>query len=54
MRNPHHTNEPNVPTSARDANPNDGLFTLSLDQYLRDFALQQVALVRNTPAPAGP
>lgn len=54
MRNPHHTNEPNLPTSLSDANTEDGVFQMSLDQYLRSFALQEVATVTSTPAPAPP
>jgi len=49
LRNPHHTNEPNLPTSGADADSEDGVFTMSLDQYLRSFALQEVARVKDTP-----
>lgn len=49
MRNPHHTNEPNLPTSQVDSNTEDGLFSMTLDQYLRSFALQEIGEVRDTP-----
>jgi hypothetical protein len=49
LRNPHHGNEPNLPTSNVDSNTDDGLFTMTLDQYLRSFALEQIARVQDTP-----
>lgn len=49
LQNPHHTNEPNLPTSQTDANSEDGLFSLSLDQYLRSFADQRIGEMKDTP-----
>jgi hypothetical protein len=45
LRNPHHGNEPNLPTTAQDAAPDDGVFTLTLGQYLRDFGHENLATV---------
>jgi Domain of unknown function (DUF4157) len=49
LRNPHHGNEPNLPTSTPDGNTEDGLFSMNLDQYLRSFSLQQVGRAKDTP-----
>jgi len=48
LQNPHHTNEPNLRSSLQDGQ-DDGQFRLTLDNYLRSFALQQTARVSDTP-----
>ena len=49
LRNPHHTNEPNLQSSIIDHNPEDGIFTMTLDQYLRSVSLQEIGEVQGTP-----
>jgi hypothetical protein len=44
-QNPHHGNEPDQHGTGAEGNPNDGVFTLSLEQYLRNFAETQQAKV---------
>ena len=48
LRNPHQTNEPNLPSSMVDHNTEDGIFKMSLDAYLRAFSAQEMAHVKDT------
>jgi hypothetical protein len=51
LRNPHHSNEPNLPSSMVDSDSEDGLFNMSLDSYLRAFGRHTIGRVNDTPAP---
>ena len=48
LRNPHHTNEPNLPSSMVDSDVNDGVFSMTLDAYLRAFSANEIAQVHDT------
>ncbi len=48
LRNPHHTNEPNLPSSMVDSNTEDGVFRMTLDGYLRAFGGHEIGQVKDT------
>jgi len=48
LRNPHHTNEPNLPASMVDQDSEDGVFRMSLDAYLRAFDTEHIGRVKDT------
>jgi hypothetical protein len=48
LRNPHHTNEPNLPSSMVDSNTEDGVFRMTLDGYLRAFGSHEIGHVKDT------
>jgi len=48
LRNPHRTGEPTLPTIDQDSNSEDGVFGMTLDAFLRAFATQRIATVKDT------
>jgi hypothetical protein len=48
LRNPHRTNEPTLPTIEQDSNSEDGIFGITLDTFMRAFAEQRIATVKDT------
>ncbi len=50
LRNPHHTNEPDIHNSGTPADgTDDGVFTMNLDQFFRNFTTVDAALFPVTP-----